>query len=76
MSGLGITVMPEWIQSEGQEQVLDNLQRAGANAVATSPYVMAESVAADAAASRRLMPAPAASAYWTGRFGASVNCAV
>lgn len=43
MTGLGVTVMPEWIQSEGITQVLDNLERAGANAVATSPYVMAES---------------------------------
>ncbi|MGI9509779.1 MAG: hypothetical protein ACR2QJ_10585 [Geminicoccaceae bacterium] len=48
MSGLGITVMPEWIQSEGKERVLDNLERAGAKAVATSPYVMAMSDAADA----------------------------
>lgn len=39
----GITVMPEWIQAEGIERVLDNLQMAGANAVATSPYVMAPS---------------------------------
>lgn len=37
----GITVMPEWIQAEGIERVLDNLELAGANAVATSPYVMA-----------------------------------
>ncbi len=40
---LGITVMPEWIQSEGIDRVLDNIERAGANAVATSPYVMAPS---------------------------------
>ena len=40
---LGITVMPEWIQSEGIDRVLDNLEMAGANAVATSPYVMAPS---------------------------------
>jgi hypothetical protein len=39
----GITVMPEWIQAEGIERVLDNLQKAGATAVATSPYVMAPS---------------------------------
>ena len=38
---LGITVMPEWIQVEGIEPVLDRLQRAGATAIATSPYVMA-----------------------------------
>ncbi|MEZ5906632.1 MAG: hypothetical protein R3C69_16560 [Geminicoccaceae bacterium] len=40
---LGITVMPEWIQAEGIDRVLDNLQMAGANAVGTSPYVMAPS---------------------------------
>jgi hypothetical protein len=39
----GITVMPEWIQAEGIDRVLDNLEMAGANAVATSPYVMAPS---------------------------------
>jgi hypothetical protein len=39
----GITVMPEWIQAEGIERVLDNLEMAGATAVATSPYVMAPS---------------------------------
>jgi len=39
---VGITVMPEYIQSEGIDRVLDNLvNRAGATAVATSPYVMA-----------------------------------
>ena len=48
MSGLGVTVMPEWFQSEGIDQVLDNLERAGVNAVATSPYVMAESDAENA----------------------------
>jgi hypothetical protein len=44
----GITVMPEWVQCEGIERVLDNLQLAGANAVATSPYVMAPSESVDA----------------------------
>ena len=48
MSGLGVTVMPEWIQSEGVNQVLDNLERAGVSAVATSAYVMAESDADNA----------------------------
>ena len=48
MSGLGVTVMPEWIQAEGAERVLDNLERAGVRALATSPYVMAESDAEDA----------------------------
>ena len=38
---LGITVMPEYIQSEGVERVLGSLTRAGATAVTTSPYVMA-----------------------------------
>jgi hypothetical protein len=37
---LGITVLPEYIQSEGIDGVLDNLTKAGANAVATSPYLM------------------------------------
>ncbi len=41
---LGITVLPEYIQSEGVDGVLNNLvHRVGANAVAVSPYVMAES---------------------------------
>jgi hypothetical protein len=47
MSRLGITVMPEWIQAEGIGHVLANLAKAGATAVATSPYVMAESDAPD-----------------------------
>jgi len=39
---LGITVMPEYIQTEAVDGVLDNLvTKAGATAVATSPYVMA-----------------------------------
>jgi len=39
---LGITVMPEFLQTEGAGAVLDNLQhRAGATAIATSPYVLA-----------------------------------
>lgn len=38
---IGITVMPEYIQNEGIDRVLDNLvHKAGATAVATSPYVM------------------------------------
>jgi hypothetical protein len=42
MAYLGITVMPEYIQTEGTLPLLDNLiGRAGATAVATSPYVMA-----------------------------------
>src|SRR5690348_8704783 len=45
---VGITLMPEYIQSEGIEAVLGNLRRAGATAVATSPYVMAPSDAPDA----------------------------
>ncbi|MEO5772077.1 MAG: hypothetical protein ABIQ29_08405 [Burkholderiaceae bacterium] len=40
VSGLGITVMPEWFQCEGIESVLDRLQAAGATALATSPYLM------------------------------------
>ncbi len=42
MACLGITVMPEYIQTEGIDALLDNLtRRAGVTAVATSPYVMA-----------------------------------
>jgi hypothetical protein len=38
---VGITVLPEFLQAEGVEAVLDNLvMKAGANAVTTSPYVM------------------------------------
>lgn len=38
---VGITVLPEFAQSEGVENVVKNLvERAGANAVTTSPYVM------------------------------------
>lgn len=47
---LGVTVLPEWIQAEGGEAVLDRLQAAGVNAVATSPYVMRR--VADGAGSR------------------------
>lgn len=43
---LGITVFPEYIQTEGIEGVLANLKRMGATAVTTSPYVM-EQVDAD-----------------------------
>ena len=38
---IGVTVLPEYLQSETGERVLDHLiERAGVNAVATSPYVM------------------------------------
>lgn len=38
---IGVTVLPEFVQSEGVDHVLRNLiERAGANAVTTSPYVM------------------------------------
>jgi hypothetical protein len=40
---LGITVLPEYIQTEGIDGLLKNLiERAGATAVATSPYLMIE----------------------------------
>lgn len=43
---LGITVFPEYIQSEGIEGLLDNLlKRAPVTAISTSPYVMRESPA-------------------------------
>jgi hypothetical protein len=41
IEALGVTVMPEWFQHEGIDSVLDRLQRIGATAIATSPYVMA-----------------------------------
>ncbi len=37
---LGVTVLPEWVQAEGVNAVLDRLQAAGVTGVATSPYVM------------------------------------
>src|SRR5690606_31694705 len=37
---LGITVMPEYLQNEGVDAVLDRLAAVGVTAVATSPYVM------------------------------------
>ncbi len=40
---LGVAVLPEYIQSEGIDGVLQNLlEKVRANAVALSPYVMAE----------------------------------
>ena len=56
MAYLGITVMPEYIQTEGVDALLDNLARAGVTAVATSPYVMAP---ADEATGVREPPADA-----------------
>lgn len=39
---VGILALPEYFQNEGIDTVLDNVQRrAGATAIATSPYVMA-----------------------------------
>ncbi|MEZ5403443.1 MAG: hypothetical protein R2729_27425 [Bryobacteraceae bacterium] len=53
----GITVLPEYIQNEGIERLLDNLvHKAGVNAVATSPYVMEP---ADEATGSREPPADA-----------------
>ena len=37
---LGVTVMPEWFQSEGIDAVLDRLQALGADALVTSPYLL------------------------------------
>ena len=54
---LGVTVLPEYIQSEGIDGILENLiGRVGANAVAISPYVMAE---ADKETGNREPPADA-----------------
>ena len=37
---LGVTVMPEWFQHEGIDPVLDRIAALGADAIATSPYVL------------------------------------
>ena len=37
---VGITILPEYIQTEGIDNILKSLERAGATAVSTSPYVM------------------------------------
>ena len=37
---VGLTILPEYIQTEGISTILKNLKRAGATAVSTSPYVM------------------------------------
>jgi len=39
---VGVTVLPEYLQSESINAVLDRLQGAGVNAVTTSPYLMEE----------------------------------
>ena len=43
VNSVGVTVMPEYIQSEGPDYVLDNISElVGATNVTTSPYVAAE----------------------------------
>ncbi len=37
---VGVTVLPEYLQAESINGVLDRLQAAGVNAITTSPYVM------------------------------------
>lgn len=37
---LGVTILPEYIQTEGVDGVLNRLSQAGVTAVATSPYLM------------------------------------
>ena len=52
---LGITLLPEYIQSEGIERLLDNLlKRAPVTAISTSPYVMSELSAEEGGAQPRL----------------------
>ena len=46
---LGITVMPEWFQSEGIDAVLDRLQASGVTALATSPYLLEIAAAGEGA---------------------------
>lgn len=58
-STLGMTVLPEYFQSEGVKGLLDHLQaHAPVTGIATSPYVMAES---DPARGQREPPADAGS---------------
>ena len=52
----GVTVMPEYFQTESIEPLLDGLLACGVNAISTSPYVMAE---ADAHTGQREPPADA-----------------
>jgi hypothetical protein len=51
---LGVTVMPEYFQTEGIDKVLDNLAALGATAVATSPYVMEPAAKRDKTRTRAL----------------------
>jgi len=46
---LGVTVMPEWFQSEGTDTVLDNLQKIGATSLVTSPYLLSIASAGEGA---------------------------
>ena len=52
----GVTVMPEYFQTESVEPLLDGLLACGVNAISTSPYVMAE---ADPQTGQREPPADA-----------------
>lgn len=64
----GITEMPEYVQAEGVEAVLDRVaDLAGATSVTTSPYVVA--VAPEGIGSRRPTPRPGGSVCLTGRSG-------
>ena len=56
MKTLGVTILPEYIQTEGVDAVLDRLGSAGVTAVTTSPYVMEP---ADEASGSREPPADA-----------------
>ena len=62
---LGVTVLPEYIQSETIDGVLDNLvAKARANAVTTSPYLLEEADAETGSASPRRMPGRGRSGCW------------
>ena len=69
----GITVMPEYVQAEGVEAVLDRVaDLASATSVTRSPYVVA--VAPEVIGSRRPMPRPGGSVCLTGRSGGCASC--
>ena len=67
---LGVTVLPEFFQVEGVEQVLDNLaRRADVTAIATSPYAMRPVADGDRSREPPIDAGPARFAFSIGRSG-------
>ena len=61
---VGLTILPEYIQTEGIDTILKSLKRAGATAVSTSPYVMEPATAETGS-----REPPADAKEWSGRPG-------